>query len=144
MTQNEMITKHDFHNSNTENLLAKRRIIVLDDHADILEVIQEVLDDENYEVICVTNFQSLLNQLEHIKPDLIILDYRLPDSNGGVICEQLKSDTATSDIPLILFSAYFSKVEDLSRFACDYALTKPFDIDDLISKVKNALEESRP
>jgi len=139
MEQNVATARLNFNNPARARFMTKQRILILDDQEDILEVVRLILDYEQYEVTCTRTAKAFNKELANQKPDLIILDYRLPDANGGEICRQLKSDESTCRIPIILFSAYFSKADDLSCYLCNEALTKPFDMTELTDKVRSQL-----
>lgn len=77
------------------------------------------------------------------KPDLILLDIKLPDADGYEICKQLKADEQTADIPVIFLSALnttVDKVEGLAAGGVDY-ITKPFHIPELLARVETHLED---
>ena len=106
----------------------KKTVLVADDNEEILEVIQIVLEDEGYNVqtsLDGTCFHHMRRNL----PDLILLDVLLSGEDGREICQQLKSDPRTRDIPVILISAH-SKASEAARMSgADEFLRKPFDLD---------------
>jgi CheY-like chemotaxis protein len=77
------------------------------------------------------------------QPDLILLDWRLPDIDGGEVTRNLKSSEQTKHIPILVVTANaFSKDEELAREAgCDEFETKPFDFPQLLSKMKTLLQQ---
>lgn len=117
----------------------EKRILVLDDNQDILEIVETVLEYEGYEVICTsktTDFERLLNAWN---PHTVIIDYRLADGNGGDVCRYIKENEQTKHIPVILFSAYINREEDFAHLGCDEVITKPFDLQVLADRVKKVL-----
>ena len=112
-----------------------KRILVLDDNQDILEMVSEVLTYENFEVHAISNSNEILSIAEKFNPHLIILDYRLSSGNGGEICKELKSSPKFKDIPIIIFSAYINLSIDYTKFGCDAVISKPFDLSQLIGTV---------
>ena len=115
-----------------------KRILVLDDNQDILEMVKEVLSYEHFDV-CTTCTSNNILQLAHdYHPDLVILDYLLNDGNGGEICKQFKADKELSNIPVIIFSAYFQHDVNFAALGCEAVIAKPFDLKELVDKV-NAL-----
>jgi DNA-binding response OmpR family regulator len=117
----------------------KKRILILDDNLDILEIVEEVLQYEGYDVSATREKSEFDERLKNWKPDLIILDFKLDGCNGGEICTEIKRNEATSYVPVILFSAYFSKEEELWRYECDGVIMKPFDLEVLSERVKTIL-----
>ncbi|UEG52410.1 response regulator [Mucilaginibacter daejeonensis] len=116
-----------------------KKILVLDDNMDILEIVHEVLTYERFEVKSTSTSVNIVALAESYLPDLIILDYKLLDANGGDICRMFKSHKVLHRIPVIIFSAYSTNV-DFYSFGCDAVIAKPFDIDDLIGTVNKCLE----
>lgn len=112
--------------------MANKRILILDDNEAILEVATEALRYENYEVLDIAYGYQLWEAVADFSPDLILMDYRLADMNGGDLCLALKSDPAYRYIPVIIFSAYFSPSDGNNPGGCDGILYKPFDLDELI------------
>jgi two-component system response regulator VicR len=117
----------------------KKRILILDDNLDILEIVEEVLQYEGYEVSATREKSEFDERLKNWKPDLIILDFKLDGCNGGEICTEIKRNEATRHVPVILFSAYFSNEEELRRYECDAVIMKPFDLEILSERVKTIL-----
>jgi DNA-binding response OmpR family regulator len=115
-----------------------RRILVVDDNEDILEVIKLILEDYNYDVITLSDGGLLLDKVNNSHPDLILLDVMLGKVDGRDLCKQIKTTPGTSDIPVILISASHHVQEryTLNGIAPDDFLAKPFDIDDLLEKVQ--------
>lgn len=112
-----------------------KRILVLDDNQDILEMVNEVLSYEHFDV-CTTNTSNNILQLAHdYHPDLVILDYLLNDGNGGEICKQFKADKELSSVPVMIFSAYINRDVDYPAFGCEAVIAKPFDLSELVDKV---------
>ena len=112
----------------------KKKILVVDDEIDTLELLHTVLEHEKFEVWKAINGKDALEQVKRI-PDLILLDVRMPGGLSGLdVCEQLKKDEKYRDIPVIIFSA---KVLDrdielgLKAGAVEY-VTKPFSSKELI------------
>jgi DNA-binding response OmpR family regulator len=117
-----------------------KRILVLDDNMDILEVVHEVLTYEQFEVNSTSDSKSIVSVAEEYNPDLIILDYKLLDDNGGEICRLFKSHKHLHRVPVIIFSAYTAHNMDFYSFGCDAVIAKPFDLDNLISTVNECLK----
>lgn len=122
-----------------ENIMNEiRRILAVDDNEDILEVLQLILEDSGYKVTTLDNGSSLFDKIDEYKPNLILLDIMLGSYDGRELCKAIKEKKETHNIPVILISAN----QNLSnRFQTDNApddfLAKPFDINDLLNKVRS-------
>jgi len=112
----------------------EKRILVVDDEPDILDLIQAILEDEGYYVQTSANGQCFQNLQENL-PDLILLDVMLGAEDGRDLCAQLKQREETRHIPVILCSAYFRG--DIMTYLAGAStfLPKPFDISDLINTI---------
>jgi CheY-like chemotaxis protein len=115
------------------------KIMVIEDDTDIRETIAIALEDAGYEVVSSDNAR-ILRQLHHHKPNLILLDNWLSDwksdANGSQLSKQLKTDPATSHIPVIIVSAVRNIKEIAEAGLADGYLSKPFDLADLIAIVE--------
>ncbi|MEO6850790.1 MAG: response regulator [Mucilaginibacter sp.] len=113
----------------------RKRIIILEDEKDILEVIQFILEEEGYDVIAFNHFEPLEEIIEYM-PDLILLDVRLSDGYGHLLCSQIKANSSTSDLPVILVSGADNLEKIAKEYGADNFLSKPFDLEDLKAMVK--------
>jgi DNA-binding response OmpR family regulator len=112
-----------------------KRILLLEDEKDILELIQEILEEEGYNVIAFNHYESVEEIIE-FAPQLILLDIRLSNGYGHLLCGDLKANPKTSHIPVILVSGA-GNLEKIARdYNADNFLAKPFDMEDLIGMVK--------
>jgi CheY-like chemotaxis protein len=114
-----------------------KRVLVLDDNQDILDVVHETLSYEKFEVKSVSEGNQVIPLLAEFNPDLVILDYRVAGENGGELCRQIKSHPEFSDIPVIIFSAYINHHDEILAYGCDAVINKPFDLVELINKVND-------
>lgn len=119
---------------------SQKRILVVDDDPAILESIQIILEGEGYEVCICESGSGLCTKISEINPNVIVLDYWLPgEEDGGAIAKRIKSNINSQDIPIIMISAS-NAAEKIARDAgVDDFIEKPFDIDDLIGKVKKCI-----
>ena len=117
-----------------------KRILILDDHPAILEVVTEALRYAQYVVLDIALGKLLFPAVSDFAPHLILLDYKLADTNGGDLCRQLKNMPEYRHIPVIIFSAYFTPSDKTLPGGCDDILYKPFDLDALLSTVSRHLE----
>ena len=120
-----------------------KKILVIEDDKDIRDTIVYILQEENYEVIASEDSKILKSVNDH-KPDLILLDNWLTDwksdANGQQLSKGLKSDPATSHIPVIIISAVSNIKEIAEAGLADGYLRKPFDLNELIEIVKHHLK----
>ena len=117
-----------------------KRILILDDNQDILDIVEEALTYEQFEVHGTTLANDIIPLIEKIKPDLVLLDYRVSGTNGGEICKRIKSNISFGNIPVIIFSAYISSGKELSNYGCDAVINKPFNLDELVTKVNSLIQ----
>lgn len=119
----------------------KKKIIVADDDAGIIDAVGIMLSMAGYEVHPTLNGGILLSMQPKDYPDLILLDIWMSGEDGTEICRALKADAATKEIPVILFSA--SKEIEQSAFAAgaDDFLAKPFEMKALLSKISNLINQ---
>jgi DNA-binding response OmpR family regulator len=116
-----------------------KKILVIDDDEAILESIQIILEEEEYEV--VTHTSMLDNEaVVKISPNLIILDIFLSGSDGRDMAKQLKHDPQTAKIPIIMISALPSAQASAEASGADTFLPKPFDIYNLLELVRKYME----
>jgi DNA-binding response OmpR family regulator len=119
----------------------RRRILVVDDEPDLVELVSFNLRAEGYEVITAANGVEALDQARAVLPDLIVLDLMMPELDGLSVCEILRRLPSTAPIPVIMLTAWKSeltRIIGLDTGAEDY-ITKPFSPRDLVTRVKNAL-----
>jgi len=116
-----------------------KRILVLDDNIDILDIVHETLSYEKFEVKSTATASDVIPFAEEFMPNLVILDYRVGDTNGGEICRQIKAHPKLSEIPVIIFSAYINRDSELFAYGCDGVINKPFDLTELVEKVNSLI-----
>jgi two-component system phosphate regulon response regulator PhoB len=120
-----------------------KKILVIEDDKDIRDTIVYILQEENYEVIASEDSKILKSINDH-KPDLVLLDNWLTDwksdANGQQLSKELKSNPATSHIPVIIISAVSNIKEIAEAGLADGYLRKPFDLNELIEIVKHHIK----
>lgn len=118
-------------------VMEKRKILIVDDDLDILEVIGLILESEGYEVELMSSGQEIFEHISQFNPDLIILDVMLGNMDGREICNNIKNTKDTLHIPIIMISATHNMAEFIKKNCRpDDFLEKPFDIVTLIHKVE--------
>jgi len=118
---------------------SKKCIYILEDNDDIRELIAFLLTEENYEVHGYPTVKSFRTDMLSAHPDMIILDVMLTDGNGIDVCDELKANYKTHDIPVLMMSAH-SHARDIKQ-KCDAEdfISKPFDISDFVKRVDHYL-----
>lgn len=117
-----------------------KRILIIEDDEDILQVLETVLIHNDFEVKGLERTDDILKAAEEYEPDLILTDYLLSGTNGGKICQQIKGHKETCHIPVILISAYPELAISLGAFGFDAFITKPFDINQLVAKIHELVD----
>lgn len=122
--------------------MADKKILVVDDEADLVEMVTLRLEANDFAVIKAYDGQSGLDLARTEKPDLIILDLMLPKIDGYKVCRMLKFDEKYKNIPVILFTA---KAQDTDKelgkeVKADAYITKPFEAEVLLAKINQLLK----
>ncbi|MEG3989775.1 PAS domain-containing protein [Microcoleus sp. S28C3] len=128
-----------------QNTVLQENILMVDDHPESLRLLSQLLSKRGYKVRPTRDGKLALNFALSSPPDLILLDILMPGVDGYQVCEQLKACPETKDIPVIFISSLhevFDKVKAFSLGAVDY-ITKPFQIEEVVSRVENQLLLSR-
>ena len=120
--------------------MAKKKILVADDDSGIVDAMQILLEDEGYDVITTMNGENIRDMYEQ-KPDLVFLDIWMSGINGSTICQKLKADEKTSNVPVIMFSANRDTHDIAKQCGADGFLSKPFEIKELLQIVNRFLGE---
>ena len=125
------------------NHSSKKVILVADDDAMNREIMEAFLSAENYEVALANNGISALQKASAIQPDLIILDVKMPDMTGYEVCKQLRNDTTTRDIAIMMVTGFDAKEdrEKALRAGADIFFPRPFEGEALIMQVSQLLQE---
>lgn len=119
----------------------KGDILIVDDTLPNLRLLSTMLMEQGYEVRGVPNGTMALTVIRSIPPDLILLDINMPGLNGYEVCQQLKADPQTQEIPVIFISALDEVLDKVRAFAVggvDY-VAKPFQIEEILARVKTHL-----
>jgi CheY-like chemotaxis protein len=116
-----------------------KKVLVIDDDKDMVDVIKEHLNKKGYDVTVINSSQEALKAAIDIKPDLITLDLLMPNIDGFTIAELLKQNPSTKNIPIVIISAIFEKERAFKLGISDY-ITKPFDPSELFNSIKKIEE----
>ncbi len=121
----------------------QKRIMIVDDEQDALELMERILKMEGFELVTVNNATEVGLKAAQSVPDLILLDFLMPEVNGFEVCKALKENEQTRHVPIMAVTC-LTKEDDIERiFACgaDDYLQKPFKVEDLLSKVREQIAE---
>jgi len=119
----------------------KAKVLIVDDEPFNIDVLQQELEELDYQVITASNGKEALEQIKKHQPDLILLDLMMPVLDGFAVLLEVKADAVLRDIPVIIVSAEHdskSVVKGIKHGADDY-ITKPIDAEHLKSKLKDHL-----
>src|SRR4051812_11205637 len=117
-------------------------VLVVDDIQKNIQVVGGILNAAGFEVMPATSGAQAFERIKRQLPDLILLDFMMPDVNGIEVCRQLKSNPVTKKIPVIFLTASNEMEHLVQAFevgAVDY-VTKPFQADELLARVRTHLE----
>lgn len=124
--------------TNSQPDQSKGDIVVVDDTAINLRLLSAMLTERGYKVRSVINGQMALTAIHSAPPDLILLDINMPGMNGYEVCQRLKEDENTRDIPVLFISALDEVLDKVNAFrsgGVDY-ITKPFHLEEVLARVE--------
>lgn len=120
----------------------KPKILIIEDDLDVAEMLNAYFRVQGYEVFTVNWGEDGVRSCQTVHPDLVILDIRLPDIDGYEVARRLRSDRRTAEVPIIFLTEKrdrSDRLQGLELGADDY-ITKPFDVQELRLRVRNALK----
>jgi|TARA_Y200000002_G_scaffold351558_1_gene329668 two-component system phosphate regulon response regulator PhoB len=122
------------------------KIFIIEDEPSIIQLVQYNLEKEGLIVSSATNGNEGLKELKKFKPNLLLLDWMLPDFSGIEICKNIRKDSNFKNLPIIMLTAKGEeedKIKGLDSGVDDY-LTKPFSFNELFARIKAVLRRSDP
>ena len=122
------------------------KIFIIEDESSIIQLVQHNLEKEGFIVSSSTNGNDGLKELKKFEPNLLLLDWMLPDLSGIDICKNIRKDSSFKDLPIIMLTAKGEeedKIKGLDSGVDDY-LTKPFSFNELIARIKAVLRRTNP
>jgi DNA-binding response OmpR family regulator len=122
-----------------------KRVLVVDDEQDVLDVLRLVLGKKGFEVVTAASGMDGLARAQSAPPDLILLDIMMHQMDGWEVLKLLKLDERTRDVPVVIVSARVEpkdKIRGLQEGAVDY-VTKPFAVRELLAKIDAAVGGAR-
>ena len=121
----------------------RRKILVVDDDVEIVEMLSYILKQAGYAIGTACNGIEALKKVRSLSPDLVLLDLMLPELDGFAVCETLRWHADTAKLPVIMLTAVSGELGRLSGLDCganDY-ITKPFSPKVLVLKVEALLKK---
>jgi two-component system OmpR family response regulator len=121
----------------------KRKVLIVDDDAEIVELIVDVLErDGRFETKTASSGYEAGMATEKFRPELILLDYMLPDVNGNIVCQAIKSNPEFENIKIIIVSGVVKQDEiaQLLKSGAEDFIRKPFDVTELTDKITEVLQ----
>jgi DNA-binding response OmpR family regulator len=115
------------------------KVLVVDDDQEMRESLSILLEGEGYEVILGSNGKEAIELAEKENPQVILLDFEMPEISGIEACKKLKSGEKTASIPIIMITAYTNKKPDAIEAGADDFVNKPFDPTELSIRVEFVL-----
>ena len=118
------------------------KLMIVEDEEGTRDSWAEFFNNLGYEVVQAGDGQAALDMAQNERPDLVLLDLRLPRLDGYQVCQRLKADPATSHIPIIMITAFLTGPSDTVRgieYGADDYLNKPVDLDVLAARVRMVL-----
>jgi two-component system phosphate regulon response regulator PhoB len=122
------------------------KIFIIEDETSIIQLVQHNLEKDGFIVSSAINGNEGLKDLKKFEPNLLLLDWMLPDLSGIEICKSIRKDTSFKNLPVIMLTAKGEeedKIKGLDSGADDY-LTKPFSYNELLARIKAILRRSDP
>lgn len=123
----------------------KTKVLVVDDERDFVENLEDILKQEGFSVVKAYDGNEAVESLRSERPDIVLLDIGMPKQNGFKTCEILRKQGASVPFPIVMLTARNAEsdiVEALQSGADDY-LSKPFEVKELLAKVKLLLTKAR-
>lgn len=123
----------------------KGKVLIVDDIPSTLRLLSQMLKDHGYEVINALSGEIALSQVNLAIPDVILLDIMMPEMSGYEVCQQLKSNPKTADIPIIFLTAVTDLPEKIQAFKLggDDYVTKPFFIQEVLLRIEHQITLKR-
>ena len=122
--------------------MGKKKIMIVDDEDNLIELVTAILEQEGYEVIPASSGQEALEKLKSVKPDLVLLDMMMPGMSGREVCEKIRANPKTRGLKVIFLTvARFSEMgkDTLKNMRVLDYITKPFDNADLVKRIKKVI-----
>jgi phosphate regulon transcriptional regulator PhoB len=122
-------------------MMAQKKILIVDDEKDIVELISYNLEQEGFAVIKAYDGQMAWERVKTAKLDLVVLDLMIPGIHGLEVCKLIRRDAATETLPIIMLTAKSDQVDKILglELGADDYITKPFNVRELIARIRAVL-----
>ncbi len=121
-----------------------KKILVIDDQEELLELTRRVLKSRGYDVVTLADGENAIGVIKQESPQLILMDMLMPGKDGAQICQEIKSDSSIRHIPVILTTGQILDESEYSQeglTGADDYLKKPFELDDLLAKIEKFIPQ---
>jgi CheY-like chemotaxis protein len=119
-----------------------RIALVVDDDVFIVSALAELLEEDGYDVHTASNGFSAQRLVTELRPTVLLLDLALPERTGLELLRDLRADTATRDMAIVIVTGYPERLSDMQALEIDGIVTKPFDVADLSGTVHRAVQRA--
>jgi two-component system response regulator RpaA len=121
----------------------RRKILVIDDEPDQLDLVDQVLTDEGFAIDRAANGLEGLTKMDQSRPDLVVVDASMPQMNGFTFCETVRRNPGTATIPIIMLTGLRGRLDQLNALAhgANVCLGKPFILEELVAKITELLKK---
>lgn len=122
--------------------MVRKKVMVVDDEENILDLVEMILEAEDYEVSKASSGDECLDRVGKENPDLILLDIMMPKKDGWVVYKELKENPRTKDIPVAMLTVKAKTIDKemaLDVIGVEDYITKPFTPDELVHRVQRLL-----
>ena len=116
----------------------KKKVLIFDDDADILEVCAILLGDNGFETYTQTNCDDVLQILDHVLPDVVLMDNKIPPNGGIPASRMIRASAEFGKLPIVFFSANQEVARLAEEAGADNYIEKPFDLDTLVRVLRQA------
>jgi two-component system alkaline phosphatase synthesis response regulator PhoP len=133
-----------FLNEESEETMIENKVVIVDDDEGIRNLVKDVLERENFKVIACQDTEEGYKRILKSKPDLVILDVKMPQIGGIELCRLLRENAETKNMPIIMLTVESSETDKIIGFgvgADDY-VTKPFSNKEFVARVKSLLRRA--
>ncbi|MFA5423165.1 MAG: response regulator [Phycisphaerae bacterium] len=121
----------------------RKKMLIVDDDAEIIELIKDIFSrDGRFEIATASSGYDAGVMTHKFRPDVVLLDYMLPDVNGNIVCQTIKQNPEFADIRIIIVSGVVKQdeIDQLLKSGAEDFVKKPFSIDELVGKVCSVLQ----
>jgi len=116
------------------------KILIVDDYSGTLETLKYILESNGYRVRTLNNTQNIYREIDEFNPDLLMLDSVLEGEDERQICKNLRTGFGYRDLRILVFLAFPKKMENYESYYADDFMEKPFELTELLGKIKSMLE----